>query len=215
MYEVGAWFVYLMNGAILAILAVVALVAILVKRNQYAKEAKECILVEILMPTGWSVYRVVKPLPDGWVKVGKGDYKLAVGEDNPGTLTDEERCQRRKEYKLNTAAKRWAYYPMRPFLGLKALQVPIRTESFYYNNPEPITWPEHRVKVTAVDAQAHTRQMDAMNVGVQIQESDARQKQLVEAINNQPNKIVVYIMLGGAILVGVMNLVQWFSSSGG
>jgi len=120
-------------------------------------------------------------------------------------------CAEYKMERVITAIRRWDKYPQRPFLGLSTLQVDVRTESWYYNHPEPITPPENRTLVTAVDAQFHTREIAAEMAAVEIQEQEARQQQLIKAIQAQPNKLVVYLLLGATVLVSVMNLIQYLS----
>ena len=203
MYTVGAWFPHLLNLAILAIVGIVVLGFIFYYRGRYAKEALGRVMVEIWMPSGWSNYYVVRPTMDGWVNVGAGAYKLAPQvpdkTDNPG----EE-----KKNRIITPAKRWDMYPRRPFLGLKLLQVPIRKESFYWNNPDPITWTENRTTVTAVDAKTHTREVAAQHIAANIAETEARQRKWEEVINKLPDKMVLYILIGIAIILSLVVLVQ-------
>jgi len=78
MYTVGSWFPHVLNLAILAIVAVVVFALIFYYRGKYEKEARGRVMVELKMPSGWSLYFVVRPLTDGWVDLGKfGIYKLA------------------------------------------------------------------------------------------------------------------------------------------
>jgi hypothetical protein len=210
MYTVGQWFPIMMNLAILAIVGVVIFALIFHYRGKYENEARGRVMVELKMPSGWSQYYVVKPLTDGWVDLGKfGVYKLAPQIPN------------REEKKGNpsaviTPSKQWDMYPRRPFLGMRRLQVPIRKEEFYLNNPEPITWPENKVTVTSVDAKLHSKEMMAEHNAASIAETDAHQRkwdELVEKINSK--FMLIYILAGGAILVGIINLIQYLSSKGG
>ena len=90
MYTVGSWFPILMNLAILAIVGIVVLAMVFYYRGKYSKEAAGRVMVEVLMPSGWSQYYVVRPTTDGWVNVRSGAYKLAPQipdkkpEGNPG-----------------------------------------------------------------------------------------------------------------------------------
>lgn len=206
MYTVGSWFPHLMNLAILAIVAVAVFGALFYYKGKYANEARGKIMAEVRMPSGWDHYEIVRPFPDGWVRIGKGDYKLApevadkIKEGNPQPFT--------------IPSKRWAMYPMRPFMGLRWLQVPIRKESWYYGDPNPVMWPENQIQVTAVDAQAHTREMDAMKIGMAVQEAEARQSALLDAFRKIPDKTVIYVMLGGVALAVGIALVQIFTMKG-
>lgn len=236
MYQVGPWFVYLMNAAVLALIALGVLIGILKKRGEYAKVSAGKILAEVWLPTGRSIGVLARPTPDGWVNLGKlGDYRLAgerilcqCGHDHPahelmhkgknvirGRCTVEGcECERMETDRILPAIRRWGKYPSAPFLGIKTLQVDVRTEAWYLNNPEPITAPENRTTVTAVDAQFHTREMAAEIAAVEIQEQEARQRQLMEAISNQPHKMLVYVLLGGNIFLGILILIQIFSRGG-
>lgn len=227
-----SWMTYLMYGAVGAIVLAILLIVAYRKKLQYDEEADRNILAEVWLPTGRPIPRVVKPGADGWVRLGKlGDYKLAeprklckCGHDekdhvkhNPqgGITCTTCACTKFEVDKVLPAIRRWAKYPSTPFLGLKALQTKIRTEAWWLNNPEPITPDENRTRVTAIDAQVHTREMEGESAAIQIQQLEAQQKQLIEAIGNQPNKMFVYVMLVAVILVSVINLVQAFASKGG
>lgn len=236
MYEVGSWFVYLMNGAILAFIALIVLIWVLRKRGQHAKEVEGKILADIWLPTGRSITGLARPTPDAWVKLGKlGDYRLATpkkictcGHDEAqhelsikGGEKDAKEIVRGKcsvcectgfvVERTLSPIRRWGKYPSNPFLGLKSLQVDVMTESWWLNNPEPITPLENRTLVTSVDAAFHTRESDAEKASVEINEQEARQRQLNEAIANQPSKIVVYIGLGAVVLLEVIGLIQTFA----
>ena len=236
MYEVGPWFIWIINGAVIAVVAVVVMVSVLRRRDRHAREAHNKVLAEVQLPTGRSLFTLVRPSPDGWVTLGKlGDYKLAGErricqcghEEGDHILSVEPKtqvvvrgkcnkceCTDFKMARLIPAIRRWGKYPPTPFLGLKTLQVDVRTESWYLNNPEPITPPETRNTITAVDAQFHTREMAAEIAAVEVQEQEARQRQLMEAIRNQPHKMVLYIMLGASILIGILALVQIYAQRG-
>jgi hypothetical protein len=234
MYTVGSWFVYLMNGAILAILAVIALVAILVKRDQYAKEARNAVLCELWIPGGRPYQKLAHPTPDGWVRLGRaGDYKLAVArrlctcghDENEHGLAENKatrqvgrgkcqhvgcECTQFEEGRVIPAIRRWGLYPIRPFLGLKTLQVDVRQESWWLNDPTPITPPDNRTTVTAIDAQFHTREQVAAEGAVEIQEQEGRQRAFVEAMQKMPDKMLLYILVGISIAVGLFGLIQSF-----
>lgn len=233
MYEVGPWFVWVINLAVIAFVGIGIMIWVLRRRNKHASDAYGKVLAEVQLPTGRSIFTLTKPSPDGWISLGKlGDYRLAgerrlckcgheegFHEMAPGAKGHEVihgkclrcDCGQFEVDKLIPAIRRWGKYPPAPFLGIKTLQVDVRTEAWYLNNPEPITPAETRTTVTAVDAQFHTREMAAEMAAVEIQEQEARQRQLMEAIRNQPHKMVVYIMLGAGILLGIMNIIQVFA----
>jgi len=233
MYEVGPWFVWIINLAVISFVGIGVLIWVLRRRSKHAADAYGKVLAEVQLPTGRSLSTLVKPSPDGWVSLGKlGDYRLAGerricqcdheegfhGMESKGSNVIRGKCTvcACTEFQVKTlipAIRRWGKYPPTPFLGLRTLQVDVRTEAWYLNNPEPITAPETRTTVTAVDAQFHTREAAAEMAAVEIQEQEARQRQLLEAIRNQPHKLVLYIMLGIGILLGIMNIVQTFAQA--
>jgi hypothetical protein len=234
MSEFGPWSWPFFNCAVLAFVALIVMIVILRRRGKHALEAHGKVLAEVQLPTGRSLKRLVAPTPDGWVHLGKlGDYRLAgermlcacghedsfhdYGTDskkNPvrgKCMVDGCACAEYKMERVITAIRRWGKYPERPFLGLSTLQVDVRTESWYYNHPEPITPPENRTLVTAVDAQFHTREIAAEMAAVEIQEQEGRQRELMKAIANQPHKTVVYVLLGGTLFAVIMLIVQVMS----
>lgn len=228
------WQLHLMYAAVGAIVIAIVLVVAFRKKATYDEEARGSVLADIWLPSGRSLRVVTKPTSDGWLRLGKlGDYKLATvkrvcdcgHDENDHVRPDPEKkavrcqvkgceCTKFEEARAIPAVRRWAKYPMNPFLGLKLLQTDIRSESFWLNNPEPITPSENRTKITAVDAQVHTREIEGETVAIQIQQMESQQKQLASAIANQPNKMVVYVMLGINILVAVINLVQYLGMNG-
>ena len=187
MYEVGGWFVHLMNIGILALIATGAMIAILYKRGQYQKQAQVCIRAEIQLPTGWNEYHTVEC-----------DF-------NAKSLDIENFT-----YLLNSAHRRWDKHPRNPILGLTWLQVPIRIESWEKDNPEPIRPTYEKIIATAAEIKAISREVQAANSAMEIQEIDNRQKELINAITNQPNKMIVYVMLGAAVLISGISAFMLF-----
>jgi nitrogen fixation-related uncharacterized protein len=189
-----------------AIVLVVFFFVAFIKKGQYEDEARGSIMAVIRRETGFPYRKVVSPTPDGWVSVGKGDYRLPVeGKDENG---DPVNKTRNPDLRISPVTLEWDVYPANPFLGMKGLQTRIRKQDWWENNPEPITRPGARTMVTAVDAQAHGREMDAMNIAIRIQEAEARQKQLMDMFSQTANKTLVYIMLGASILVGIIGAWQ-------
>jgi len=227
--DLPRWFIPLMDLGILAIVAFGVMVWVFRQRGNNAKKTEGKILAEVWLPTGYPVRKLVKPGPDAWVKLGElGDYQLAApknlckcGHDEKlhaigvkGTDKEVKQVVRGKcslcacasyEFKESIApVPRRSKWPVNPFLGLGMLQVDVRTESWYLNNPEPITPIENRTLVTAVDAAFHTRQSDAEKASEEINEQQALHKELTSALANQPNKMIIYIGLG---LIAVLNII--------
>jgi hypothetical protein len=223
MYEVGSWFVYLLDGAILAVLAFIAIVMVFVKRGQYAKQAEKSIRAEIQLPTGWSEYHVV-PCDDN-----AREIEVRDGDKSSG------------KYMLNPERRRYGKHPMNPFMGLSWLQVPIRIEAWAKDNPEPIKPSYEFIEVTEEqDGKQVTTKVPVINydtdedgnrvvanyliassreikavedehtavaTAMEIQEMHAQQTALISAIKNQPNKMVIYLGLGLNALLLIINLV--------
>jgi hypothetical protein len=192
-------------------------------------------MAEVWMPTGFPQTKIVKPSPAGWVDLGKlGQYKLAVAQNickcghaenhhtevrieqkdtGPKKITtlggtcQECTCPKFEFDHSTNYVRRWGRYPERPFLKLWQLQVPIRKESFFYNNPEPITPPEERIKVTATDAALLVRQLNAQETATEIVETQALEKQLLNTVANLPNKMVLYIGIVGILVADVVILI--------
>lgn len=221
MYEVGYWFVYLMNGAILAILAALALVAIYVKRGQYQRTAEKSIQVEMIQPSGHSRFYTVECAQDAKsIDIEGGTYyfdfppvKLPDKKGKGETLSTEALGKDpsdngdKKEKPGNE--RRWGKHPLIPFMGLSTLLVPIRKETFYLNNPIPMRLgPVPSAEYMAAEIAAMKRGAIAAAGTIKLAESEARQRQLSDAIANQPNKTYVYAALVGIIILGVIQVVR-------
>lgn len=177
--------VYLMDLAFLAVLGIAALVAIFIKRGKYQKEAEGCIRGEIELPTGWTYYSVVEC------------------DMNAKSVTIDGYV-----YTLHPEYTRWGKHPLNPFMGIKALQVPIRVEKWFKDNTEPMHRPEDDTTIaTAAMINAMVTEHVAVAAAMDIQEVNDRQKELTFAIANQPNKMVVYIGIGVAVLFSFIAMV--------
>lgn len=231
--QVGNWIIGV--GLFGIGIAVVFIIGI-IKQGQNKAEARGKILAEIKTETGWPYRQAVRPFLDGWVRVGRGDYMLPrIKEDESGVqvalvgsmvgMNAQEAQTIRKGGNGETEVKRipilktivteWDLYPSRPLLGMGWTQVPIRKQSWWENNPEPIVRSKYRIELTAADAQAHTREMDAQNLGIRIQEAEARQKQFMELLTNPKPPMIVVILLGANILATIIGLLVATGKIGG
>ena len=220
---------WMLDLVILACVGMGIVGAMLYQRSKYEKQARSGIWADIWLPNGKSHYELVKPNMVGWVKVGKGMYKLSVGKQfctcgheisehkmeeegkQAGQVVCAEGTCECTEFKLHRVipnVRRQAKFPPNPMLGLKILQADVRTESWYLNNPEPITWADSRSMVTALDAYVLTREMTAEQSAAEIQEQDARQRQWAEAMTKVPDKMVLYILLGISIIASIVGAVH-------
>lgn len=189
MYEVGPEFIILLDLAILAIIAFVIGIALFIKKGQYAKEAVGKLRAEIQLPTGWSEFHIV-PI-----------------DDNAKSVTVDNFI-----YMINPEKRRFGVHPLRPFMGLAWLQSPIRIETWFKDNPEPMRQAYDATIATSAEIHAITREIQATDAAMRIQEMDARQQQLENALANQPNKTIVYILLAVVAIIGIVNaaiIAQW------
>lgn len=190
------------------------------KRNANQQEAKDKIKAVVRRETGWPITKIVMPFPDGWVRVGRGDYMLprireGQGDDEEFLSAEDAQIKRIKSQTdggvaiksaIKPMALEWDVYPSKPWLGMSWTQVPIRKQDWWENDFHPIVREERKTEYTAIDAQAHTREMDAMNVGIKIQESEARQKQFMEALQGGVPKMHFYIIMGIVIVLLVVGI---------
>lgn len=172
-YEVGAWFIYLVDAAIIALLFAVGLIVIFIQKGRYQKQAKKCIQVEIIRPTGWSSY-----------------YTPEIN-DNAKTIEIDNFI-----YVLDTEKRRWSLHPRNPIMNLSWLQAPIRKASFFQDRADEVREDMTTPIATAMEIQAISREIQATTAAMQIQEIEARQDELTKAILNQPAKAVVYVLMG-------------------
>lgn len=188
MYEVGAWFTWLLNGAVLAIVGLAVLIYVIRQKEHYRKEAETKIQAEIQLSTGFSEFHTVP--------CGISDKSVTIGGF---------------EYFLNPNEIRWGMHPRNPVLGLRALQTPIRKESWAKDNANPIRPKYDKHLLTAAEMKALNNEVLAADLAMRIQESEARDKEMTRAMTNQPNKTYVYAGLaaiGVGIVVMVIILVQ-------
>jgi hypothetical protein len=206
--EIGSW--YFITFAV-AIGVAVAFFVLHQKTQQYRLFVVGKVKVIVHRNTGWPLTKVVEETPDGWVRVGKGDYRLPKDDEQKAIfdkLPEEERHRLLGEKQVVPPAMEWTFYPETPLLGIKSTRVPIRTVHFDENDPRPRTWlREHETEVTAVLAQAHTRQMDALQAGIRAEELDKQNKQIMHALGNLMSKNIQYIMGVGSIVLSVVILI--------
>ena len=240
MYTVGSWFPIMLNLSVVAFVALGIFGYLLYLRSQYEKQSRGGIFADIWLPNGKSFGKLVKPTVDGWVHILKGDYKLSrskqycecghedrrhemkestgKGKENVGNLECQEpgcECKQFKLVRVVPNVRRTTKYPQRPFLGLRWLQSDVRMESWYLNCPEPITWPDDRQHITALDAYVHTRELTAEQSAAEIAEQEARNRTWFDAMKKLPDKMVLYIGLGANTILIIILLVQYFSGQGG
>jgi hypothetical protein len=207
--EIGSW--YFITFAAAIGIAVTFLI-VHQKTQQYRQFVVGKVKVVIHTDTGWPLTKIVEETPDAWVRVGKGDYKLPKDDEQKkifDRLPDEEKHRLLGEKLVIPPAMEFTYYPETPLLGIKSTRVPIRTAHFHENDPRPWTWlREHEPEVTAVMAQAHTRQMDALQAGIRAEELDKQNKQIMHVLGNLMTKTAQYIIGIAGIVLSVIILIM-------
>ncbi len=189
-------------GGFLAFMGVMilAIMALGGKLNERATRGK--VIAEIWEPSGFPVRHLVDIAPDGkTVEVDNATYAL------PKEPTPEEAGKIQHHY----PARRYVLWSKFP-IGNK---VTLRIESWEKDNPEPIRPTYERPTVTSQEWTAQKRAIQATALAMRIQENEARQKQLENAIANQPNKVVVYIGLAIVAIIGIVTAVNAVQAAGG
>lgn len=213
--ELGSWYIVIF---IFAISIAVLFFMINWKNQQYHRDVIGKVKVRIKSATGWPRIKVVEETPDGWVRVGKGDYKLPNDNEQRAAfkkLSEEEKHKLLGDKQIIPPAMEWSWYPEKPWLRITP-RVPIRTVDFYENDPRAVTWlREHEPQVTAIIAQAHTRQLDALTAGIRAEQLEKSSKKMMEAIANIAQKNIVYLLSGGSLTVGIVILIMLVRSNGG
>lgn len=220
--ELGSWYIHLMYGAVFMFLLAGWLFVAYRKTQTYKTEVRGKIKAVVKTESGFPLVKVVPESQDGWIRVGKGDYKLpneqeqrkvfealsddeklavltGLSETTITGLSEDEKSLLWGKHKVLPSAIEWSYYPDKVFPG--AQRQPIRSQEWYQNDCRPITWLRDREPdVTAAMAQGHTRQMDATTAGIRAKELESKSRQMMDAFSKVANKNVLY-------LLGIVNLV--------
>lgn len=213
--QIGSWYFIIFA---VAIGVAVAFFVIHQKTQQYRQFVVGKVKVIIHRKTGWPLTQVVEAAQDGWVSVGKCEYKLPTDDEQKAIfdkLPEEEKHRLLGEKLIVPPAMEWTFYPETPLLGIKSTRVPIRTVHFDENDPRPRTWlREHEPEVTGVIAQAHTRQFHALQAGIRAEELDKENKRIMQALGNLMSKNVQLIMGIGSIALNVVILIMLYKQGG-
>lgn len=119
---------------------------------------------------------------------------LPVGAD--GTEVQAPHGHRVGTYFLNRKAMFDTPYPEKPFMGLWFIQVPIKTQWWDRDNPEPLTSYKHEPVATpeAIFHSGDTNYMFALRQAKN--ELEAGRRELLKAQANKLNSNAVYLLLG-------------------
>jgi hypothetical protein len=200
----------------------------------YGRQCRGKMIAEIEHPNGEITHDLV-PFIDGGraVEVYGGTYILGKDKDEGRfPIAEEEIVKEREENEVvgNPKGKpypirKWWWYPDVPFLGFKWLRRKVRMESWYLNNSEPVRpfygtinkdgFFEGTLYATASEITSMKNEAEAAGLVGQIEEARARQKTLEKTLANVPNKNVLYVGLGAAVLGIVVCAILLFIVYGG
>lgn len=193
--DAPAWFVFVSDIALLGFVLFGILFAWAWKN---ARMCKGKMIAELWEPTGFPVrYFVKADITGKTVEVDGGTYRLQEDRDD----------SKEKSHSRSYPSKRYIKYPQTAFLGIGALQNTVRIESWERDNPEPIRPPGTPPIVTASEWSASKKEIQAISVAADVQESAEREKAMRSAIANQPNKMIVYALSGLASVAAIAVLI--------
>ena len=216
MVEAPEWFVWTFD-----LLLVVAIIfgLIFLKAWWNIKQTKGKMIAEIWETNGFATRELVKPDPTGdTVTVDKIVYAL------PKELSEKEMVELAAKGNPSTHAyprRRWVYrsnWPLTP--------IPLRIESWERDNPEPIRpfygrftedgkFEDSQLTVTGTEWQAQKSVIQATGIAMSVQEREAREKEWQRAMANLPNKMIVYIGLGTAVVLSAISVIFLYQFGGG
>jgi len=191
--DAPSWMIYLVDFLVfvLFVVGIIFLMAFRMYRNAQGK-----IIAEVWEPSGYPVRKLTK-----WDRTGK-----TVEVDGCTYFLSKELTSKEKDELLEQGI---AVYPSHRYTnyGFWPFKAILRIESWERNNPEPIRPRYDKPVMTAAEITASKNEIQATTLAMDIQENQERQKQLTNAIANQPNKLVVYILGIGTMLLSFVTLI--------
>lgn len=203
--DIPAWLAWTLD---ILIVVVMILGLLFVQMIMNARKTAGRIMAEIWMPNGETPRKLVKLDPVGdTVTIDNKAYRLR----KPKSREEEERDKETGHY---YPSKRFVQYPANPLMGLRMLTSQVRIESWEYDNPEPIRpfygrvdengkFVESQLTVTSTEWTAQKSVIQATQIAMRVQEREAKEKEWLKAMTNLPNKMILYIM-GGAAVIGII-----------
>lgn len=203
--DIPAWFAWTFN-ILFVLVVILGLLFIMAVAN--ARKTKGRITAEIWMPNGDTPRQLAKLDQTGdTVTIDTKTYQLRRDRS-------EEEEKKELESGHYYPSKRFVQYPSNPFLGLRMLTSQVRIESWEYDNPEPIRpfygrvdesgkFINNQLTVTSTEWNAQKSVIQATQIAMRVQEREAREKEWLKAMANLPNKMILYIM-GGVAIIGII-----------
>ena len=205
MVDAPAWLVWTFD---LLILVGIVVSSLLAKAWINVMQTRGKMVAEIWEPNGDTTRELVKPDPMGaTITFDNIVYRL------PKELSDKELRELNAEGVRVYPRKRWIFKANKPLPP-----IPLRVESWERDNPEPIRPFYGRIKpdgmfdhslltVTGTEWQAQKSVIQAAGIAMSVQEREARENEWVRAMANLPNKAIIYIGIGLAVLLAGATLV--------
>lgn len=216
MIDAPAWFVW---GFDFLFFAIILIVLWLLKAWWNVKKFKGKntmkMYAEIEEPSGRRVRHLVEPDPTGaTVTVDNKVYALPKE-------TSKDKIAKLKETGIHIVPDRhWIDVPNPPLPP-----IPVRIESWDYDNPEPKRafygrvdengkFVESQLTVTSTEWNAQKGVMQASQLAMRIQMIEALVNQVQKLITNIPNKIIVYLLAGAAAIFSAIVLFIVYQMAG-
>jgi len=201
MIEADLWVIIVLDVLLFGILPAIAI--IFAKCWWNVRRTKNQIVAEIWEPNGFATRELTQPDPTGaTVVVDNLVYRLPKEKE----FDDEKQ----KDTTSRTyPRRRWIYMQNKPLPP-----IPLRIESWERDNPEPIRpfygrvtedgkFDKSQLTVTSTEWQAQKSVIQATGIAMAVQEREAREKEWTRAMANLPNKMVMYIGLGIAVIASL------------
>ena len=205
MVDAPDWFVWIFD---LILFALIFVGAVYLRGWLNVKRTKGKMIAEIWEPNGDTSRNPVTPDPTGaTVTVDNLVYRLPK---EPG---EKEKDKTKKNPDAHIyPTKRWtsrSNWPLPP--------IPLRIESWERDNPEPIRpfygrvmsdgkFEDSQLTVTGSEWQAQKSVIQATGIAMSVQEREAREKEWQRAMANLPNKMIVYLGIGMAVLFSAITV---------
>jgi len=205
MVDAPDWFVWIFD---LILFALIFVGAVYLRGWLNVKRTKGKMIAEIWEPNGDTSRNLVTTDPTGaTVTVDNLVYRLPK---EPG---EKEKDKTKKNPDAHIyPTKRWTFRSNRPLPP-----IPLRIESWERDNPEPIRpfygrimsdgkFEDSQLTVTASEWQAQKSVIQATGIAMSVQEREAREKEWQRAMANLPNKMIVYLGIGMAVLFSAITV---------
>jgi hypothetical protein len=194
------------------------------------KTGRQKIIAEIWGADGYPTRTLVPIDPNGrTVRINNIVYIL-----NEKKKKESEADEGESKGRVPSPTIRYEKYPKSPFLGIGTQKV-LRIESWGENNPMPITPPRgkfvtakgdlcdsdvegaifvpDRPAVSATELTALINEAHAAAASTETEELEAQRKTFLNAFKNLPSKTMLYMLVGGNLLLTVIAVVMIWSST--